>query len=132
MLDLIRAQTRDRKIKKGIRELLAIDSTECRVHGSLFATAGWKASNQSDHRASTKLHTVFHVDGEWIDDYRVTGARRGDSPMSLQLRIQSNKTYVFDRAYNDVDFWEKIVRAKSHFVTRLKDCAKRRRQIEDL
>lgn len=29
--------------------------------------------------------------------------------------------YVFDRAYNDFDLWEKIVSIKSDFVTRLKD-----------
>ena len=30
--------------------------------------------------------------------------------------------YVFDRAYNDFELWEKIISQKSDFVTRLKDC----------
>ena len=30
------------------------------------------------------------------------------------------KTYVFDRAYNDLSFWHKIMQSESHFVTRLK------------
>ena len=38
----IRARTSDRKIKKAIRQILAIDSTECRVHGSLFSQPGWQ------------------------------------------------------------------------------------------
>ena len=29
---------------------------------------------------------------------------------------------MFDRAYNDYDFWGKIMKANSDFVTRLKDC----------
>ena len=50
----------------------------------------------------------------------------GDSPVSLKLRILAGKMYVFDRAYNDYDFWGKIVEAKSDFVTRLKDCPRNR------
>ncbi|NJL26103.1 MAG: transposase [Calothrix sp. SM1_5_4] len=34
--------------------------------------------------------------------------------------------YVFDRAYNDFDFWKKIIATGSDFVTRLKDCARNR------
>jgi len=122
----IRSRTADRKLRRGIRELLAIDSTECRVHGSLFHLPQWKLKQSPSHEASCKLHAVYHVDGGWIDDFKITGARKHDSPVSLQLRLQPKKTYVFDRAYNDMDFWLKIIAAGSHFVTRLKDCAQRR------
>ena len=30
------------QLKKAIREVLAIDSSECRVHGSLFSRPGWR------------------------------------------------------------------------------------------
>lgn len=117
----IRARTRDRKVKKAIRQILAIDSTECRVHGSLFSTPGWKQKHADGPQAATKLHVVWDVEGEWIDDYIITGVRRGDSPVSLQFELAANKMYVFDRAYNNLNFWLKIVAAGSHFVTRLKD-----------
>ncbi len=123
----IRGRTADRKLRRGIRELLAIDSTECRVHGSLFSLPQWKLKRTKEHEASCKLHAIYHVDGGWVDDFKITGARKHDSPVSLQLRLQSNKTYVFDRAYNDLDFWLKIIAAGSHFVTRLKDCAQLRK-----
>lgn len=118
----IRGRTQNRKIRRGIREILAIDSTECRVHGSLFNLPGWRLKHTIEREAGCKLHTVYNVDGGWIDDFKITGVRKGDSPVSLQLRLLSNKTYVFDRAYNDLDFWLKIMEAGSHFVTRLKDC----------
>lgn len=118
----IRAKTECRKIKKAIRQILAIDSTEVNVHGSLFDQPGWKQKHCKDaHHASAKLHVVWNVDGEWVDDFIITPGRKNDSPVSLQLRLQPGKTYIFDRAYNDFDFWKKIIDAKSHFVTRLKD-----------
>ena len=123
----IRAKTESRKIKKAIREILAIDSTEIKVHGSLFDEPGWKQKHCKDeHQASAKLHVVWNVDGEWIDDFIITPGRKNDSPVSLKLRILAGKMYVFDRAYNDFDLWEKIVFTKSDFVTRLKDCPKNR------
>lgn len=117
----IRGRTRDRKIKRAIREILAIDSTECRVHGSLFSTPGWRPTHSKGHQAMVKLHVVWNIEGEWIEDFIITGARRHDSPVSLQFELQTNKMYVFDRAYNDVTFWLKIIDVGSHFVTRLKD-----------
>jgi hypothetical protein len=128
----IRGRTQDRKIRRGIRELLAIDSSECRVHGSLFNLPGWKLKQTDGHQAGCKLHAVYHIDGQWIDDFKITGVRKNDSPVSLQLKIRSGKTYVFDRAYNDLDFWLKIMDAGSHFVTRLKDCAQLSKQQFDV
>jgi len=123
----IRARTEDRKIKKALREILAIDSSEIKVHGSLFDEPGWKQKHCKDeHKASAKLHVVWNVDGEWIDDFLITPGRSGDSPVSLKLRLLAGKMYVFDRAYNDFDFWEKIIQAGSDFVTRLKDCPRYR------
>ncbi len=118
----IKTQSKKRKLKRAIREILAIDSSEIDVHGSLFSKPGWqkKHSNQA-HLASAKLHVIWNVNNDWIDDFIITGGRRNDSPVSLELKIFSNKMYVFDRAYNDFIFWEKIVNLKSHFVTRLKD-----------
>jgi hypothetical protein len=127
MLLEIKGRTQDRKVRRGIRELLAIDSSECRVHGSLFNLPGWKLKQTEGHQAGCKLHAVYNIDGQWIDDFKITGVRKNDSPVSLQLKIRAGKTYVFDRAYNDLDFWLKIMNAGSHFVTRLKDCSSLRK-----
>ena len=122
----IRARTESRKVKKAIRHILAIDSSDIRVHGSLFSEPGWKQKHTIGHQAAAKLHVVWNVDGQWIDDFLITPGRRGDSPVSLELRLLPGKMYVFDRAYNDFDFWRKIVTTRSDFVTRLKDCKRHR------
>jgi len=122
----IRAKTESRKVKKAIRQILAIDSSDIRVHGSLFAEPGWKPRHTIGHKAAAKLHVVWNVEGQWIDDFQITPGRSGDSPVSLKLRLLPGKMYVFDRAYNDFDFWSKIVATGSDFVTRLKDCQRNR------
>lgn len=119
----IRARTRNRKIKRAIRQILAIDSTECEVHGSLFARPGWAKKTGEQRKASCKLHVVWDIDQEWVSDFIVTGARKSDSPASLKLQLESGKTYVFDRAYHDFNYWLKIMDLGSHFVTRLKESA---------
>jgi hypothetical protein len=115
----IKSKTKDRKIKKAIRRILAIDSTECRVHGSLFAIPGWQQRKTKDHAASLKLHVIWDIDGQWIEDFRLSPSRRNDGPVCREFQFEPNKTYVFDRAYNSSHLWLKIMKENSHFVTRL-------------
>ncbi len=112
-----------RKVKRAIK---ALDSTRCHVHGSLADFPLWRDKKAHEKTAHAKLHCIWNIDGEWIEDFRVTPGSKGDSPIASQFEISSESTYVFDRAYNDLNFWWKIVRNKSHFVTRLKECAARR------
>jgi hypothetical protein len=126
----IRSRTPNRKVKGAIRELLAIDSSEIRVHGRLKGKAGrWEPHYTSGDKASAHLHIVWNVEGEWIDDFRVSPCRSSDSRVGHDFKLKNGKMYVFDRAYSDFDFWEKIVAHGSHFVTRVKQY-KRHRDLE--
>ena len=122
-------QNTDRKTKRGLREIIAIDASTCFVHGSLFTHKTWVRAKLQGNKAGAKLHAVYSVDGNWIEDFLVTGNKKGDSPTSHLLQLQPNKIYVFDRAYNDLKFWLKIRDHKAHFVTRLKDCKKNRERF---
>jgi putative transposase len=132
VLTQIRGRTQDRRTRRAIREILAIDSTDCKVHGGLFSLPGWQTRRSEGGKAACKLHVVFNVEGQWIDDFKITGVRKHDSPVSLELRILPGKTYVFDRAYNDIDFWLKIIKSGSQFVTRLKECARIRNLLAEV
>jgi putative transposase len=120
----IQDRIKSRKIRKAIRQILAIDSTECRVHGSLFCNPNWKPKNshKDAHSASLKLHAVWNITAQCIEDFRLAPARRNDMPVARGFKIRPKTTYVFDRAYNAIDFWVKIILCKAHFVTRLKLC----------
>lgn len=80
----------------------------------------------SGRKAAAKLHVVWNVGGEWVEDFLITPVRKHDSPVSLLFKLFPGKTYVFDRAYNDLSFWYEIMQAGSHFVTRLKNVPKNR------
>lgn len=122
----IRNSSPNRKLRKAIREVLAIDSSEVRVHGSLFSLNGWKTKYSKLRSASGKLHVVWNVSGEWIEDFIVTPGRKADSPVSRLFRLLPGKLYVFDRAYNDLSFWYQIMLHGSDFVTRLKNLPRNR------
>jgi hypothetical protein len=80
----------------------------------------WREGKKEWKKATAKLHVVWDVGGKWIEDFRITGNAIADNRAAKWLDISSGSTYVFDRAYNDVDFWWKIVSNRAHFVTRLK------------
>jgi hypothetical protein len=122
ILQEIRSRCRNRKIKRALRELLAIDSTECRIHGSISSYLPWR--QKKSEQGAAKLHVVWNVDGEWVEDFRITSGRKNDCPIAKQFEISSGKMYVFDRAYNDVGYWWKITDQGSDFTSRLKDCPK--------
>lgn len=116
----IRERTRSRKVRRAVQTLLALDSSECGVHGSLFSNRMWR-KRTGGKKAGVKLHAIWNVHGEWIEDFRITPVRIADSPVSKQFEISSGNMYVFDRAYKDISFWWKIIQGGSHFVTRLAD-----------
>lgn len=122
ILQEIRGRCRDRKIRRALKELLAIDSTECRIHGSISSYLPWR--QKKSKQGAVKLHVIWNVAGEWVEDFRITSGRKNDSPIAKQFEISSGKMYVFDRAYNDVGFWWNITTHGSDFTSRLKDCPK--------
>jgi hypothetical protein len=118
----LRWRSRGRKIRRALKELLAIDSTECRIHGSISSYLPWRQKRSK--QGAAKLHVVWNIDGEWVEDFRITSGRKHDAPIALLFEISSGKMYVFDRAYNDIGFWWKITDKGSDFTSRLKDSAR--------
>ena len=106
-----------RKEKKAVRDLLAMDSAICHVHGSMIRHLDCRKDNKT---AAIKLHAVWNVSGEWIEDFRITGCRKNDLTIGKTFQFLAGKMYVFDRGYVDLGFWLQIQKANAHFVTRLK------------
>lgn len=117
----IRQQAKSRKVRKAIKNLLAVDSSACWVHGSLFhEVPWWRETKLKEKKAGVKLHVIWNVDGQWVEEFRITPGRSHDGPVSKEFTLSRGKMYVFDRAYNDIGFWWKVVSAGSEFVGRLK------------
>jgi hypothetical protein len=121
ILDEISAVAGRRVARRCRQPLLVLDSTECDVHGSVGTQyRRWRKRKSDPRQASAKLHAVWNVEEEKIEDYRITSSRAADSPVADQLPIKAGAIYVFDRAYNHLDFWWRIMDAKAHFVSRLR------------
>ena len=52
--------------------------------------------------------------------FSITPARFHDSKVCGDLPLKAGETYVFDRAYNNADFWRAIDEKGAFFVTRAK------------
>jgi len=60
ILGELRSRCRDRKIKRALKQLLAIDSTECRIHGSISSYLPWR--QKKSEQGAVKLHVVWNID----------------------------------------------------------------------
>jgi len=120
----IRNRTKSRKIRKAIKNLLALDASECRVHGSLFSEPLWRKGKKKWKNATVRFHAIWNVNGEWIEDFRITPGKVMDSPVSKLFKIKKGFTYICDRAYKDLSFWWNIMDGGSHIVSRLTGCTR--------
>lgn len=118
--EIILAQ--NKKLRKAHRRILALDSTETTLNGRLKKIPFFRSHSS----ASMKVHIVWNVDDEWIEDFRITAGKVNDQSLAKRLKLAPGATYVFDRGYPDLTFWWQIMEAGSHFVTRLKKTTERR------
>ncbi len=101
---------------KGVGQLVKIlDSTTL----ALFAKTH-KAMRYRFNNSAIKLHLIYDPDSQCPTWFQITPARLHDSRMCEQLPVAAGQTYVFDRAYNNAQFWADIEAAGAVFVTRPK------------
>jgi hypothetical protein len=94
-----------------LNELLVVD-------GSLFdclAHMKWATYRTTSNKI--RLHFFYALDG--TPDKLVLTSGKGSERSVLEEHLRSDFTYIFDRGYNDYDLYSTIIKARSHFVTRL-------------
>jgi len=119
----------DRRLRQDCRDLIAIDSTICNIHGSLADK--FRTTKMDNKKAGVKAHIAWDVNNQWIEECQITSYRNNDCKIGKRFEFKSEKTYVFDRAYVDIKLWDMIVSKGAHFVTRLKKSGKRLDYIRD-
>lgn len=118
----------NRKDRQDLRELIAVDSSICNVHGSM---ASQFLVTKMRGQAGIKFHAAFNVTHQWIEDFQVTGCRKTDGTTAKNFKYKKNKTYIFDRAYMDLSLMMKLGNADAKFVMRLKNHGQRLKRIHD-
>jgi putative transposase len=67
-----------------------------------------------------KLHVVHHPQRNWPRCVAITPATVNDVEIGRQMPLEAGATYVFDKGYYHLGWWEKINAANAFFVTRAK------------
>ena len=107
---------RGRGHKRGWSELLTLmDSTHMSLCLSMFEWARSKGD-----QAAVKLHIAYDLYLRAPEQFLVTEGHLHDRNPAVVFTIEKGRTYVFDRGYFDLDYFDEIRDAGAHFVTRVK------------
>lgn len=96
--------------------LLSLDSTTIPLCLSMFEWAKYVRT-----KGAVKLHLVLDNQG-FLPQYAVLSeGRQADVKVARQMEFQPGTMLVFDRGYEDHNWWRKLTDGGVDFVTRLKD-----------
>jgi hypothetical protein len=99
-------------------KLMSLDATLIPLCLSMF---DWAQFGRS--KGAVKLHLVLDHDGYLPSFAVITEGKTSDVEVARRQRFESGTMLVFDRGYQDYDWWLDLSRHKVWFVTRLKDVA---------
>lgn len=98
--------------------LLLLDSTPISLKGYQFDE--WTKSTKNPRTQGVKLHVEYSPQLLMTTFHKITPPNVNDVSVAHEIALQENATYVFDKGYCDYDWWLKIDKNNSRFVTRLK------------
>lgn len=99
-------------------KLLSLDSTMIPVCLSLFDWARYRRA-----KGAVKIHMLLDHDGYLPRFAVITDGKTSDIEVARKRQFEPGTMLVFDRGYQDFDWWLELSRQKVLFVTRLKDNA---------
>ena len=114
--NLISKVQKIKKHKNEAKEILHLmDSTPIQLTGRGL---GWAAKTQ--RITGLKAHFIYDTSSESPTYFSITSAKVNDIIEGQNIKLEPNQTLVFDRAYYDFAWWDKITKIGSTFVTRPK------------
>lgn len=100
--------------RHGKEVLRLIDATPIPLT-SLHKWADWNGRTRG-----LKTHVVYDPDGDRPVHLEITAATVNDVVVGRRQPIEPGATYVFDKAYADYGWWQRLHAAGCRFITRLK------------
>ena len=98
------------------RELVRlIDSTTIDLNLNRYAWAKFRSA-----KAGVKIHTVYDPHAQTPTYFEMTHAQCHDAKAGKELPLLDGATYVFDRAYNDYAWYDRLTQRNIRFVGRMK------------
>ncbi len=95
--------------------LLSIDATTIDLCATVFDWAKFRRT-----KGGVKLHLVLDHDGYLPAFAVITEAKKYDVKVAKELAFPAGAIVVFDRAYNDFQWFYRLTRDRVFFVTRMK------------
>lgn len=108
-----------RKLRQQGKELMyLLDSTSLTLKGREFDK--WTLKNRTRNTQGMKLHVLYDAHGEIPTWHNLSAANVNDVERAAAVPLEANVLYVFDKGYNDYNWWNSIDEADAQFVTRFK------------
>jgi len=111
-----------RKLRQQSNELMyLLDSTSLTLKGREFDQ--WTLANRTRNTQGIKLHVLFDAHKDIPVWHDMSAANVNDVERAFDVPIQAGALYVFDKGYNNYNWWNSIDEAGAKFVTRFKSNA---------
>ena len=108
-----------RKLRRDSGELMyLLDSTSFTLKGQGFDE--WTMNTRTRNTQGMKLHVLYEAKSEVPVHFDFSAANVNDIERAWSMSLEPGALYVFDKGYNDYNWWHKIDQAKALFVTRFK------------
>jgi len=107
-----------RRVRSGLPLLKMLDSTTIHLAGR--GLDDWAAAERTRCGQGLKVHVLWDEAGSVPQYQRITGTTVNDRNVAVDVPLEADVTYVFDKAYCDYQWWNRIGEAKALFVTRFK------------
>jgi IS4 transposase len=108
-----------RKLHQESKEFMyLLDSTSLTLKGREFDK--WTLKNRTRNTQGMKLHVLFDAHREIPVWHSISAANVNDVQRAKDVPLEANALYVFDKGYNDYNWWNAIDEAGARFVTRFK------------
>jgi putative transposase len=108
-----------RKLRQQGNELMyLLDSTSLTLKGREFDK--WTLKNRTRNTQGMKLHVLYDAQGEIPIWHDFSAANVNDVERATAVPLEAKALYVFDKGYNDYNWWHSIDEAGARFVTRFK------------
>ena len=111
-----------RQLRRDTGELkYLLDSTSITLKGREFDD--WTLDNRTRNTQGIKLHVLLDAKSKVPDWYCFSAANVNDVEKALEVPLQKDALYIFDKGYCSYSWWHQIDTAGARFVTRFKSNA---------
>ena len=107
-----------RRIRPRLPLLKLLDSTTIHLAGR--GLDDWASAARTRCGQGLKVHVLWDEARGVPQQQRISGTTVNDRDMAVEMPLEADVTYVFDKAYCDYQWWHRIGTTGAHFVTRFK------------